>query len=85
MKSKIQNPEEWLLKNEKDSLILVEECMLKYSIYISLEFAKWVDNNYIQGEKINSYAKCKSDFLNKETTFTLKKLSVIFKNNFLKQ
>ena len=80
---KIQTPEEWLLENEKDSVILVEDCMIKYAVYISFEFAKWIDKNYFQGEKNNTYAKCKEDFLNKETTFSIKQLSVIFHANVL--
>ena len=80
---KIQTPEEWLLENENDSVILVEDCMLKYAVYISFEFAKWIDKNYFQGEKSNTYARCKEDFLNKETTFNIKQLSVIFNTTVL--
>jgi hypothetical protein len=74
---KILNPEQWLLKNENDNTILVEDCMLKYSMYVSFEFAKWIDKNYYQGEN-NNYAKCKEDFGGKETSFNIKQLSVIF-------
>ena len=52
--------------------------MFKYSLYVSFEFAKWIDNNYFQGEKKNTYAKCKEDFFDKGATFNLKELSIIF-------
>lgn len=42
---KIQTPEEWLLENENNSIILVEDCMFKYSECLSISFAIWCDEN----------------------------------------
>ena len=45
-------------------------------------FAKWKDKHYFQGDSHNVYAKCKNDFLNKETTFNIKQLLEIYKKDY---
>jgi hypothetical protein len=61
-----------------DSKNAVDKCV-NIADKQTLDFAKWLDKNYFQGEENNSYAKCKGDFRNKETTFNLKQLFLIFK------
>jgi hypothetical protein len=62
-----------------DSKNTVDKCV-KIAEKQTIDFAKWVDKNYFQGDDCDTYAKSKEDFYNKENVFSIKQLFTIYKN-----
>lgn len=59
------------------------ECVLKIEKLAekqSIDFAKWIDKKYYQGEDNNTYARCLGDFKDKDKIFTIKQLFETFKS-----
>jgi hypothetical protein len=69
-------------KNETQAERILEQFIFDQEEF-TIEFVKWMDKNYFQGEKHDSYAKSKEDFLNKETVFNISELYEIFKRKRL--
>ena len=62
--------------NHKECVLKIEKLAEKQSI----DFVKWIDKNYYQGEDYNTYAKCMDDFKDKDKIFTIKQLFETFKH-----
>ena len=74
MRNKLNSLLEKRIYNHEDCVSEIEKLADKQT----LDFAKWIDKNYYQGDN-GTYAKSKEDFRNKETSFSIKQLFVIFK------